>query len=124
VTTTGGVLYQARITWPESPECPIAEADFQLSREDDHPLPTRGGVPVDELLSGKFLQPNTRGGLDLPELRMVFWLQLLEVGFTISTGVQSRYTPNRSFQSTNDPNRCTCQFPSRVAPSRPGIGPG
>jgi hypothetical protein len=38
VTSTSGILHQARITGPKSPERPIAEADFQLSRKDNHPL--------------------------------------------------------------------------------------
>jgi hypothetical protein len=47
VTATGSILHQARITGSESPERPIAEADFQLSGEDNHPLPTWGGMPID-----------------------------------------------------------------------------
>jgi hypothetical protein len=92
MTTTGGVLYQARITWPESPESPIAEADFQLSRKDDHPLPTRGRVPVNELLSSKILQPDTRCGLDFPELQMV-WRFTSSMWHSPSAPVYSRYTP-------------------------------
>ena len=64
VATTGGVLYQARITGSESPERPIAEADFQLARENDHPLPARRRMPIDELLRRKLLQPNAGCGLE------------------------------------------------------------
>jgi hypothetical protein len=124
VTTTGGILHQARITGPESPERPIAEADFQLSREDNHPLPTRGRMPIDELLGRELLQPNARCCLDLPELRMVLWLQLVDVGFTISTGIQPIYPHNRSFQRMNCPNHFTCQFSYLVAPSPTGRGLG
>jgi hypothetical protein len=54
-------------------------------------------VPIDELLGGEFLQPNARCGLDLPQFRMVFWLQLIDVRFPVSTGIQSIQTHDRSF---------------------------
>jgi hypothetical protein len=48
---------------------------------------------------------------------MVLWLQLVDVGFAISAGIQPIYTHNRSFQGTNCPKRFMCQFSYPAAPS-------
>jgi hypothetical protein len=86
VAATGGVLYQACIAWSKSPQCPIAKADLKLAREDNHPLPARGGVPIDELLRCKLLQANAGCGMKFPKFRVVLWLELLDVGLPICTG--------------------------------------
>ena len=74
-------------------------------------------MPIDEPFSREFLQPNATL-LDLPELRRSSpWLQLVDAGFAISTGIQPIYTPDRSFQGTNHPNRFTSPpYPSLPLP--------
>src|SRR4026208_2033188 len=84
----GGVLDQPRVAGAEEVLGAIAQPDLELAREDDHELPARRGMPVDEVADRALPKRNLGGREPLGPRRGSLEIDRLDVGLPVGAGVE------------------------------------
>src|SRR5712692_2938002 len=84
-----GVLDEARVARAEDVLGPVAQADLELARHDDHELAPGRRMPVLEIAGRALAKGDLRGGEALPPLRRLGERDRLDVRLTIGARIES-----------------------------------
>src|SRR4026208_210527 len=88
MSLAGGVLDQPRVAGAEEVLGAVAQPDLELAREDDHELPERRGMPVDEVADRALPKRNLGGREPLGPRRGSLEIDRLDVGLPVGAGVE------------------------------------
>src|SRR5438093_9723738 len=91
------VLDEPRVTRPKHVLRSVAQADLELSGENDHELTPRRRVPVEELAGGPLAERDLARGEPLQPVRLRLELDLLDVRLLIHARVHTK-CPHRTLR--------------------------
>ncbi len=99
VTLSGGVLDQSGVPGPEDLLGPVAQANLQLSGQNDYELTSRSGMPIRRISHSRFPKDNVGCIPGLGPLRSLGKVNRVYVGLSVVAAVKSKGAHNISPQN-------------------------